>query len=363
MTVMLLGMGAIAVDLGFGYSVKRQLSSTADAAALAGAQEAGLKFKTLGGCGTSLTAAVNSAVAASHNANAPAGSTGVPTPTVTCDTDEVTVSVTERSDLDTFFGRVLGVTTLSPAAAATANVFGAKQLSGLRPFTVCIGDAFDARDNGTVQMSTYGQHNGAAGNCNPTGAPGNWGYASFDVGGSQNTLLCLIEFGYGTQCGGSVEGVDVGDWQDWVVGADPPSPGTESLGNTGNSIQPNATNEIDALLGETILLPVGENWAGTGSNATYDGFGAVAVNLLGYILPKPNGDIQVKNFLAGSRCLTDTPTCEQKYEDTKANWTNVSLVIFWEYQNEWVVSYTGQDSSDTCALGDTGCIPALRLTE
>lgn len=38
MMVAFLGMAAVAVDLGFAYAVKRQLSSTADAAALAGAR-------------------------------------------------------------------------------------------------------------------------------------------------------------------------------------------------------------------------------------------------------------------------------------------------------------------------------------
>ena len=45
MSVWLIGFAALAVDLGYAYAVQRQLSFTADASALAGAQEAGRNFK------------------------------------------------------------------------------------------------------------------------------------------------------------------------------------------------------------------------------------------------------------------------------------------------------------------------------
>lgn len=165
MMVVFFAIASLAVDLGMGYAVKRQLSSTADAASLAGAQEAGLKFKTTNGCPSgvpdpALVTAVNAAVTATHDANAPWGSTGAPTPTITCDSNEVTVAVTERSDLDTFFARAIGVTSLSPAASATANVFGSNFGGGLRPFTVCVEDAVaGAVDVNVTQQSVYRSHN------------------------------------------------------------------------------------------------------------------------------------------------------------------------------------------------------------
>jgi hypothetical protein len=227
-----------------------------------------------------------------------------------------------------------------------------------------MGDALTgAADPNKVMIAHYGRHNGNGDGCQPTGSPGNWGYASFDVGGSQPTLLCLIEKGYGPGCGGAPEGFDVGTPADWDTTTVPPSGvGTAAAGNTGNSLQPsNSSSLLDGLLGKPILLPAAENWTGNGSNATYDGFGALAVKLIGYIYPKPNGSIQDENYLTGSACITGTPNCQTMYNNTKANWTNVSLVLFWQYEREWVSSYTGQSSSGGCAIGDAGCIPVLRL--
>lgn len=172
MMIVLLAMAAFAVDLGMAYAVKRQLSSTADATALAGAQEGAMKYEATGGCpgGTptqALSDAVNAAVQKTHEANAPWGSTGVPTPTITCSSDEITVKVNEASNLGTFFARVLGITSLAPAATATANVFGADIQGGLRPFTVCVDDAVaadaevDLGGSPTTRDTAYVSHNSA----------------------------------------------------------------------------------------------------------------------------------------------------------------------------------------------------------
>lgn len=322
----------------------------------------------MGGCGpdgTNLNGVITAAVNSTHAANAPYASAGEPTTTIQCSTNDVTVTVRETSDLRTFFGGILGVNTLSPAESATANVFGSRQLGGLRPFTLCMGDALEgAADPNRVMIAHYGRHNGNGDGCQPTGSPGNWGYASFDLGTSQPTLLCLIEHGYGPRCGGEPEGFDVGTPADWDQTAIPPSgEGTEAEGNTGTTLQPNnSSNLLDDLLGVPILLPAAENWTANGSNATYDGFGALSVKLIGYIYPRPNGNIQRENYLAGAACAAGEP-CRTMYNDTKANWTDVSLVLFWQYQQEWVSSNTGQTpSAGTCNLLDPTCNGVLRLT-
>lgn len=182
MMTVFLAIAAFAVDLGMAYAVKRQLSSTADAAALAGAQEGAIKFEAAGGCpggtpSTGLTNAINLAVQQTHDANAPWGSIGVPTPEITCSDDEVTVKVDERSDLDTFFARIMGITSLSPAASATANVFGAKIAGGLRPFTMCVDDLraadLDTGDPVATRDSIYVNHNSSTPAFIPLGA-GTW---------------------------------------------------------------------------------------------------------------------------------------------------------------------------------------------
>ena len=364
MMVALLGTVAFAVDLGYAYSVKRQLSSTADASSLAGAQEAGLKYKTLGGCGSDLDAAIIAAVASTHAANSPEGSTGAPTVDngeldIDCTTNDVKVTARETSSLNTVFGQFLGVDTLSPAGSAAANVSGSLNLSGLRPFTLCMEDALaGASDSSTVMIARYRQHNGDGDGCQPTGAPGNWGYANFELGPSQENLLCLIDNGYGPTCGGDPEGFDVGTPTDWDVAA-ATGEGTEAPGTTGNKLQPNnSLANIEALFGKTILLPAAENWTGTGASPSqsYDGFGALAVKLIGAIFPKSNGDIKATDtaYLAGSDC--DGLVCQQMYLDTRDEYPDTSLVLFWQYQEEWVSSNTGQTPSQgTCALLDVGC--------
>lgn len=180
--VVLLAIGALAIDLGYAYTVKRQLATAADAAALAGAQEAGRKFKEVGGCGDALDSLVAAQVNATYTANSPQGSDGNPTTTVSCfdkdgnattstDAASVQVKVDDSSTLQTWFARLLGVSTMNPAASATARVFGANNLGGLRPFVVCMADAHLARvasDSGLDQtfLSYYAHPNS---NATPTG--------------------------------------------------------------------------------------------------------------------------------------------------------------------------------------------------
>ncbi len=172
LSIVFLGVAALAVDLGYAYAVKRQLSATADSTSLAGAQEAALQFNApgVGGCGPTLDALVVAAVNANHAANAPDGATGNPTTTIVCtdkdgnvatgatDPTSITVQVDEASTLSTWFGRILGWETLQPNATATSRVFGSTYFSGLRPFLVCLPDARDAREaynNGVTPTPMY----------------------------------------------------------------------------------------------------------------------------------------------------------------------------------------------------------------
>lgn len=534
MMVVFLGIASLAVDLGMAYAVKRQLSSTADAAALAGAQQAGRSFKTTGGCqldGTpsaSLRTAINTAVAETHTANAPWGAPATPPiPTVTCDSKQVTVSVTETSTLGTFFGKVLGVGTLNPGAAATARTDGSVIAGGLRPFTVCIdqmtlagvspyptqqslyarhnsaggeGAAIDASwaTTGTIDTSpanhgladgdlvriaiTSGAGGASAGNyyvrttptnktltvsttpfggaqtvtsvgsiqvfkqtlglagggpstweaddnvittpanhglavndyvrvwvqagaagatspsdayyvvgkgnrtltvsktfggpalnvtsdgsgvwvykadpsnapqagCNPTGAAGNWGYASFDLGGSQPVLKCLVEWGYNGASGCSGPGAFVG-----FPDGDPTETAT---GNSGNSIQSTGDflTMLQKLVGQEISLPVAGKWSEQGSNAQYTAEGGVGVEFCGFAFIESSGDYV---YHTGSTCWVDS-----LYTTAKGlgQLDKVSMLIQWKYVDDFTGTFTGTppDADNTCFLNDATCIPIVRL--
>jgi hypothetical protein len=359
----LLGVGAFAVDLGLGWAVKRQLSVSADAAALAGAQEAGIQYKGLGSCGA-IESVAEQTVSDYFTDNPPQGENiSVTADADACtDSNKVTVAVEVTSDLGTVFGGVINVDTMTPGSGATADVFGARVLTGLRPFTVCMSDALAGAADGNTYQSVYKNHNTAPdGSCNPTGAPGNWGYTTFGLGNSDNTVLCLIENGYGAECGGDAGGVDVGA----------PGDPVDADGYTGNSIQGNPNTEskdvqaLNSLLNQTILLPVADDdsWASQGNNASYDGMGAIAVEFCGWAMPQGKSKKELADIPHNTGDCWDNSV----YDAQKVTWVEnqdvPSLVIQWQYRDNWVTSSVGQDPADGCPLGNDLCIPALRLVK
>jgi hypothetical protein len=252
-----------------------------------------------------------------------------------------------------------------PGASATADIMGTTQLTGMRPFTVCLEDALDAAANGGTHQSAYHQSNSApedADPCNPSGAGGNWGYATFGLGTSDGALICLIKHGYP---GYSADDKDCDGWpndQDGVdVGAPPPGDPVNSPGYAGNSIQGNPNTEskdvqaLNSLVGETILLPVAGDWIdGNGSNAEYTGMGAIAVEFCGWAMPK-----QAVPGLDGIAHKTGDCWSNTIYDESTTKWPKQqdvpSLVIQWRYTGEWTTSSVGQGSETSCDLSDPTC--------
>lgn len=218
------------------------------------------------------------------------------------------------------------------------------------------GTPVDITSNGVIYV--YPTAAGASADCNPTTSPANWGYSAFDYSNSDAPQLsCLIEFGYGA-------GAACPD-------SDPPGVnlGTELLavpaqGDNGNNLQTNDADLIEALVGEAILLPVGSTWnSAGGNNATYQGHGAIAVTLCGFVIPKNNND----PLLAHAKASAFDPGCGSaalyNAAVTAGKVQNTSLVIQWRYLNDWVTSYIGQSSgsSDQCRLDESTCLPTLQL--
>jgi Flp pilus assembly protein TadG len=115
--VVLLGMAALAIDLGHAYT-QRSLQASADAAALAGAQELpdGPAAITIAHQYSGTTSAKNS------RANVPDVATSVSTKCLAvapCAPVNV-VSVTETVKVETRFARVLGIDTFDVRATSTA---------------------------------------------------------------------------------------------------------------------------------------------------------------------------------------------------------------------------------------------------
>jgi Flp pilus assembly protein TadG len=115
----LMGIAALVIDVGYAYYTHRSLQASADAAALAGAQE-------LPDPGKAQTVAQQySATAGSKNerANVPDVSTSVTTKCLTsvpgCDPVNAVV-VKETAEVETKFARVLGIDTVTVSARSTA---------------------------------------------------------------------------------------------------------------------------------------------------------------------------------------------------------------------------------------------------
>ncbi len=116
--VVLIGFLGLVIDGGNVYAQRRQMQNAADAAALAGARA------------LALDESVDEAVAKYASDN---GADGWDPPTVT----ERTVSVVVTKAVTTYFVRVLGITSVSVGARATARVFPLDEAScGVMPITV-----------------------------------------------------------------------------------------------------------------------------------------------------------------------------------------------------------------------------------
>lgn len=271
--VFMIGLLAFAVDVGNAYATKRKLSTAADGAALAAAQE--LAFSDAS-CTDASTASAARDVAEAYNlANADDGD-GAYVPlspsdvVLSCsDADGGTVRVTNREAVDFVFGGVLGVDDVLTPGAATAQYGLPGSLSGLRPFGLCDKSSeflalrssastadFSARP--TVRLPFEKTKDG---DCGP--APGNWGVIDFD-GGSNPTgdVQNWIEFGYD-------EEVDLGPLS--VLSGEP--------GNLGGGA---FESQLDAIVGETILLPVYTAAVKSGDNADFTITEFISVRFCGW---------------------------------------------------------------------------------
>jgi Flp pilus assembly protein TadG len=344
----LLAMGGFAVDFGLAWAVKRQLSSTADASALAGAQAAGIRYAQLhpegGGCKSAdlpaYTSAATTAVAQTYTANAPRGSTGTPTPVVACTGSAIDVRVTANSTLPTLLTRLVGVANLNPAETAVARVAGSPGYGGLRPFAICIDDfPTDATGalNNTYQTN-FPQNKNDTVTCGT--ASGQYGLVDFD-GGSNPT----------------------GDLEEWTQFGywGPISFPTSIFGDPGANVNP-LSAELNYLVDNQIpiLMPVYTGWLpGGGNNATFSAPGVISATLCGYSQdPKKAPD-------RTAACWDSAQYAAVKNEAYK-------LVLQWKY-TAYVPSYqsSGTTGATECdlsqvldpATGSVPCQATMRLWE
>jgi len=250
--VVLLGMAALVLDLGSWYRADRSAQSTADAAALAGAQalpENAAQAMTL----ASQYAAKNGGIGS--------GGTTLSSKIVSNDTIKVTV----KRPAPGFFSKLFGVKSVTVGASAVARSEGVSSVKYVAPITVhykhpllnCTGP------------STHPT-------CNPTfGAQTTLNLEDLHQkgGGSGSGAFGLINLNYGDPDGN----VGAGTLADWLLhGYQDFLPlGTYYSAPSANFNNSQFQASMTAVLGKEVLFPVYRLLTGPGSNAKYDIIGWV----------------------------------------------------------------------------------------
>lgn len=365
LAVVLFGFGALAVDAGYGWAAKRQLSVTADASSLAGAQAAVSEVRQ-GGSSSSACIASDSAAGDIYANNAddwgelgawPAWSwspsaanpyTAVASRLCDVSGSAVTVTVPLQRELEVTLGGVAGASKLEPGAVSTARALVPDQYGGLRPFGMCQGDvnqvlaAQAAGEPVTTRVTIFeGPSGGGSEEASPcSDASGAWGGVNLD---RRDPPTCP-----------SAGGNTFRDWIDngYAGGISFP---TDFCGHEGAQFtNPSFLNGLDPLIdaGTTIVLPVVEtdSWSGTGGGSFHSPH-LFPVKLCGYVKGNGHGNT------SGACWNPDLVP-----EDLDAS----SMVLQWVYDPHYVTDITstpGGGFDESCPIADPRCIPALLLWE
>ena len=148
--VVLLGFGALAIDLGSAWVTKRDLVTDLDAAALAGAQ-------VLGEIGYSQCESSDGPIRSAVNSVAGLNDPDTQITAIDIDCDLGTVQVTGSKESEIYLAAVLGQTELRPGGFSTAVVSLAR--GGVMPIAICnldpSVDLFDQYQAGTLSEEDY----------------------------------------------------------------------------------------------------------------------------------------------------------------------------------------------------------------
>jgi Flp pilus assembly protein TadG len=185
--VTLFGMAAFAVDAGSAYNAKRQLSTSADAASLAGAaalEDYSGNCTTVSNNAAAQTAAQNAGD--SYRTRNRSSSTRVGFG-LACSSDSKAVEVMYQNTdtVNTVFGKVFGVSSLNATRDATATIEVPPDAPGLRPYMICTDD-LNKLNTGGIQ--TFPFPNALCGN-----QSGNWYTIDCPAFGGSNSTAQLAQ--------------------------------------------------------------------------------------------------------------------------------------------------------------------------
>jgi len=251
--VAMLGMCALVLDVGSWFRTHRRLQATADAAALAGAQDLpadpsgaqslALSYANQNG-GDVLSADI--VVSSTYNAN---------------DTISVKAARNESGN----FSKVLGINSASLVATAKARVDSPSQAKFVAPMVVNCNHLLIQNCNGNhipiFNVPTLL-------NYDPLGAPGAFGM--LNLGGAQNP-------GSSEEANWILHGFN----QYLGLGNYFSDPGAKFSSQ-------NIQSALDARIGTVLLFPVYRTLSGTGQNAVYEIIGWIGFHLTSYVVAGNN---------------------------------------------------------------------------
>ena len=255
--VVLLGMAALAIDVGAWFQTKRHLQATADASALAGAQA----LPDSPGTATSL--------ALSYAGKNGGGVLGADVSIGSTDMSDDTITVSPKKESPGVFSRVLGIDSVDIGAHATAMAGVPAQALHVAPMVVYCDHPLIHNCNGshlpTFNVSTTLDYD-------PLGAPGAFGMLNLD--GESGTV------------GSSREGA-------WILtGFDKYLPLGYYKSDPGAKF---SSQNIDSALNDRIntvlLFPVYKTLTGTGQNAQYLIIGWIGFMLQSYTVHGNNATL------------------------------------------------------------------------
>jgi len=245
--VVLLGMAALVLDLGSWYRADRATQSTADAAALAGAQ---VLPENPG------QAATLAQQFATKNGGIGSGGVTLSSKIVSNDTIKVTV----KRAAPGFFSKIFGVNTVTVGSAATARAEGVSSVKYVAPITVHYKHPL---------LNCKGPS--ANPTCNPTfGTTTTLGLEDLHKsgGGSGSGAFGLLNLNYGDKDGN----IGAGTLADWLAQGygDYLPLGTYYSAPSANFNNTQFQDAMSQVLGKEVLFPVYRLLTGPGSNAKYD---------------------------------------------------------------------------------------------
>ena len=246
--VMIFGMSALVLDVGHWFRDKRRLQGTADAAALAGAQQ--LPDDPIGAKNQALNYANQNGVDVA-GADIIISSTAAPNDTI---------SVKAKRTDPGIFSSVLGIGSANIDAHAKARVGPPQDALHVAPMVVYCGHSLiqNCNNDHTPQFNVQTQMD-----YDPMGAPGAFGMLNLD--GESGTV------GSSNEAAWILDGFD----KYLPIGKYKSDPGAKFSSS-------NIQSALDDRMHTILLFPVFKTLDGTGQNAQYDIIGWIGFYLTGY---------------------------------------------------------------------------------